>query len=394
MIPPYYTFQIPIKIVSGQKALESVPEEMGQLGTCRPMVLTTPELVRTGAVSTVLEAFRHSDLTIDEIYQIVPKKPTAKLIRDLANSFIEQEYDGLLAIGGGTVIHTGKYLEQRLTGEGPSLLPSGAPLGGGIPLKIPFIAIPALPGSGPEAPCAVFAPAEELKGDKEPLSAACLPDLVVVDGRLSRPLSPLHTAASAMDTLSHAIDAYTAPDNNPMRNGYALSAILLVRDHLRRAVRHSGDKEARLGLANGAMLASVASAHAPQGLTRNVAQCLGWLCNIPQTMAESVLLPHCMEYEMPRKEEAYAELLLPLAGSEIYSDTDRQDRGRKTVYYIKNLVRTYQDICGLPTGLAQLDVKRSAFGAIAEGAARRLASQSWTYDRVQEDVFNILNLAY
>ena len=207
-------------------------------------------------------------------------------------------------------------------------------------------------------------------------------------------LSPRDTVLSAIDTLCHAIETYTCLQKNPLSDGYAFSAITLVRENLPRAVKYGRDRKARHALANGALLSSIALLNSQAGIAHTMAYALEEICQISHEEAIGILLPPCMDNNMMKLDDQYGELLLPLVGPEIYADTQRHERGRKSAQTIRNILSDYHQKYGIPVCLSEIGVKRSNFDSIV---ARCLKNSALLYNPTEvqeEDLRNILNLAF
>ena len=115
----------------------------------------------------------------------------------------------------------------------------------------------------------------------EYISAQLMPDVAVLDPRMTMTLPPRTTASTGMDTLCHAIEAYSCIQKNPVSDAYALTAVGLVRENLIKAVRFGGSAKARLALANASFLAGAAFSNSMVGIVHAIGHALGGVCGVP-----------------------------------------------------------------------------------------------------------------
>ncbi len=239
---------------------------------------------------------------------------------------------------------------------------------------IPFLAVPTTAGTGSEAtPVAVISnPAKHVK--QEYISGHLLPDAAFLDVRMTMTLPPKVTASTGVDALCHAVEAYTCLQKNPMSDAYAVSAISLIIPNLPQAVKKPGDKKARLAMANASLMAGTSFGNSMVGLVHAIGHSLGGICHVAHGDAMSILLPHVMRYNLEKCRETYGELLLYLAGPEVWVSTPAEQRAEASVQRITDFIASFHELCGLPlrlrdTGRVQeSDLENVAQSAINDGA--------------------------
>ena len=135
------------------------------------------------------------------------------------------------------------------------------------------------------------------------------------------------------------------------------------------AVREGKNRKARMVMANGSLLAGAAFSNSMVGLVHAIGHALGGVCRVAHGDAMTILLPAVMQYNLPVCRERYGELLLHLAGPEVYAQTPADQRAEKTIEFLTRLRRELADLCGLPTCLQETGkVNRSDFDAVAKKA--------------------------
>ena len=163
-----------------------------------------------------------------------------------------------------------------------------------------------------------------------------MPDVAILDPKMTKTLPPRITASTGMDTLCHAIEAFSCLQKNPLSDAYAAQAIELVRDYLLKAVCHGYSKEARLAMANASFLAGAAFSNSMVGVVHAVGHALGGVCHVAHGDAidDPSARRVCFSTGRSAKKE-YAKLLLYLAGPEIYVKTPEEKR--QTARYMRCL---------------------------------------------------------
>lgn len=367
MLPLYYEYHNPVKILSGEGALENIPYELGVLEAKAPLLLSDAGLVQVGAVDLVL---RHMRPAVPKaVFTEIPPDSSVAVVNQIARFFTESGCDSILAVGGGSVIDTAKgvrmVIGQNATDlealMGCEVLTAGR--------HIPFIAVPTTAGTGSECtPVAVISnPEKHVK--QEYISAHLLPDAAILDLRMTATLPPKVTASTGVDALCHAIEAYTCLQKNPMSDAYAVAAMGLIWKDLPRAVEKPGDKQARMAMANASLMAGTAFGNSMVGLVHAIGHSLGGICHVAHGDAMSILLPHVMAYNLEACRDSYSQLLLHLAGPEVYVSTPEAQRAEKATALVRDFIAGLHRTCGLPITLRETGrVTEDQFEAVARTA--------------------------
>lgn len=148
-------------------------------------------------------------------------------------------------------------------------------------------------------------------------------------------LPPAITSATAMDALSHAVEAYSCLAKNPVSDAHARSAMELIRDNLFEVMAHPENEKGRLALSVAANLAGVAFSNAMVGMVHTLGHTVGAVCGVPHGTCMAILLPYGMEYNLHKNERLISELLLPLGGEQVYVQTPRHRRAQKVISLIR-----------------------------------------------------------
>lgn len=366
MLPLYYEYHNPVKLLSGEAALENIPYELHALEAKAPLLLSDQGLVAVGAVDTVLKAI--APVKPKAIFTQIPPDSSVAVVNQIAGFYEDNGCDSLIAVGGGSVIDTAKGVRMVISQQaediealmGCEVLTAGR--------HIPFIAVPTTAGTGSEVtPVAVISnPARKVK--QEYISAHLLPDVAVLDLRMTVTLPPKVSASTGIDALCHGVEAYTCLQRNPMSDAYAVSAIGLIMENLPRVVASPKDKGARMAMANASLMAGTAFGNSMVGLVHAIGHALGGVCHVAHGDAMSILLPHVMEYNLDKCYNEYSRLYLHLAGPEKYAATPENRRARAAVDCVREFISAFA-ACGLPQTLRDTGkVTEDQFEAVARTA--------------------------
>ena len=389
----YFEFCNRTKLLCGELALEHIPGELRGLGIQRPFLLTKDSLRKRGLAQLLEKPLREAGMAFACIFGHVPPDSAVAVVEQAAAAFREAGCDGIVALGGGSVLDTAKGMEIVLSQGGRLKEHMGADiLSRGS--RVPLIAIPTTAGTGSEATC-VAVIRDEARGVKmEFISEHLLPDVAVIDPRMTLSLPPRMTAATGMDALVHAVEAYTCLQRNPLSSAHAAAALRLIGENIERAVENGRDAQARLHMALAAAISGAAFSSSMVGLVHALGHACGGVAGAPHGEAMNILLPWCMEYNMPALAPLYGELLLPLAGEAAYMAAPPQQRPAAAVAFARNLSKKFRDACGLPATLQEAGVRREQLPAIARAATRDGAMLYNPVDAGEGECMEILQKAF
>ena len=334
-IPDYYEFCCRVNMVAGFTALEKIPELLLSMGSANPMILTDPGVKNAGLVEVVLRAVGDK-LFIKVIEDGVPPDSDLKVVNALAKLYREKGCDAIIAVGGGSVLDTAKGINILVSEKADDLLQfTGA---GALKRKLnPLIAVPTTAGTGSEVTMVAVIADPEKNRKMLFVSHVLLPDAAIIDPRMTLTLPPHITAATAMDALAHAVEARVMLAKNPLSDAHAREAIELIVRHLFTVMKDPSDSEGRLGLAMAATLAGIAFSNAMVGMVHAIGHSVGSVCHVAHGTCMAILLPYGLEYNLHKVEDHIAELLLFLAGPDVYSRTPKNLRALETIAFIRKM---------------------------------------------------------
>ncbi|MCF6466214.1 iron-containing alcohol dehydrogenase [Clostridium sp. Cult2] len=393
MLPEYYEFKNSVKIISGKNALENIPFELSNLEANRPLILTTKSMIRNGQLNIVTNAMENANIEIGLIFKDIPQDSSVEMVNRISQLYKDNNCDSIVAMGGGSVIDTAKGVNMLVSTNATDLKEyMGLEILGGK-LK-PFIVVPSTSGTGSEATLVSVIADTTRKVKMEFISYSILPDVAVLDPRMTVTLPPKLTASTGMDALTHSIEAFSGFQKNPISDVYALTSIELISNYLEKVVVDGKNEEARLALANGSLMAGIAFSNSMVGIVHAIGHACGGVSNVPHAEAMAILLPHCMNLNLELCEGEYARILLAFSGSEVYSQTPKEERGRRCIDEIRKFINKFNEICGLPTKLRDVGVNKEDLETIAKTAINDGAAIVNPVEVTFDRVMNILEEAY
>lgn len=343
-LPDYYEFCCSVKLVAGHNALEKIPSLLAALGAGKPMIITDKGVAGAGLIKIVTEAIS-SGIQIGIIADNVPPDSDLKVVNQLAKLYRQNQCDAIIAVGGGSVIDTAKGVNIVVSENADDLMKfSGA---GALKRALkPLIAVPTTAGTGSEVTLVAVVKDQEKHLKMAFTSYFLLPDISVLDSRMTMTMPPFISAMTGMDALTHAIEAYYCLQKNPLSDSHAHAAISMICKNILEVVKNPGNKDARLAMAIAASLAGIAFSNSMVGLIHNLGHSVGSVCGAPHGACMSILLPYGLEYNMHKCRAEIAELLLPIAGPDIYRVTPGEIRADKVVALIRKMNNDLHEATG------------------------------------------------
>lgn len=393
-VPPYFEFVNSAKLLAGEYALENIPSEMRLLGSSRPMILSDSTLEKIGTVSVLIQALSKGGMKPSAVYIDIPLDSSIEKVNEISAIYRENNADGIIAIGGGSVIDTAKGLKMLISQGGRDIMNYAGSEMLGRGQSVPFTAIPTTSGTGSEATGVAVIKDGERKVKLEFISSFLLPDIAVLDVRALESMPARITALTGLDALTHAIEAYSCLQKNPISQCYALSAIKLIVENLEEAIRKPKDKKARISMAIASYIAGAAFSNSMVGIVHAIGHSVGGVCSVAHGEAMTILLPVCMRYNLGFADDDYADLLLYLSDAETYASTEKTRRAEKAVEVVENFISRIKAAAPIATNLSERGVRRSDFEQIAIRAMNDGALIVNPRSADKDDILKILEKAF
>ncbi len=308
MLPDYFQFSLPTQVVYGIGITNQLAEPVRSFGRRKAILITGKVLHKAGPVAKVQKGFSDTDIRITCIFDDVPPNSTIDTVNKCAALGKKHKCNLVIAVGGGSVLDTAKVANLLMVKGGKPEDHMGAYLLGQNESLLPAIFFPTTAGTGSEVTrVAVIADPEH--DVKLPFTEEqFLPSLAILDPELTVSMPGKLTAATGMDALTHAIEAYVDKEWSPASDALALHAIRLISRHILGACADPSDLTARGAMLVGSFLAGVAFSHSMVGMVHGISHALGGVYHIPHGLANALVLPEVMAYNLPHQRERYADI--------------------------------------------------------------------------------------
>ena len=357
-----FTFQTCPNIVFAPGASSRIAGIVAETGA-RRVLLVTDAGVRGAGLTRGAEAELAAAGIALSVFDRVVADPPAAVVEAAAAQARAEGVDLVLSIGGGSALDTAKlvaYLAR--SGEALDTL-YGVDIAKGQ--RLPLVLVPTTAGTGSEVtPIAIVTtPSEEKKGV---VSRRLLPDWAILDPELTLGLPAPVTAATGIDAMVHAIEAFTSRHRkNPISDQFARQALALLSGNLREACRDGRNLEARSAMLLGASLAGMAFANAPVAAVHALAYPIGALFHVPHGLSNALVLTPVMRFNLSEATPLYAELapiLDPTAAGRPAADAAGM--------FVAALEALCRD-CGVPASLAAVGIGPGDLDRMAADAMKQ-----------------------
>ncbi|MGC8602549.1 MAG: iron-containing alcohol dehydrogenase [Desulfomonilaceae bacterium] len=305
---PFFTWVNRGRILYSPGSRDEIAFELGQLGASKPLVITDKGLVKAGVADQVVDKLKVSELDIAGVFDAVRQDARMENINEAAQFYRDSGADSLVALGGGSVMDTakavnilvGKELEDfKPLADQAALWENAAPLP-------PHIALPTTAGTGSEVTNVIVVLDSDSKSKVAVTHPFCNADLSILDPELTIKLPSKITAFTGMDALTHAIEGITSTGAQPISDALGLQAIRLIAHALPLAVSEPENVEARGDMLIAATMAGMCFCNSMLGATHAMAHALGALYAVPHGLANAVMLPVVMEFNIEETAERYS----------------------------------------------------------------------------------------
>lgn len=313
-LPDEFSFSCPLKINCGSRALENLPAELSAFNASAPLILASRDQVGKKRVSSVVDAFKTSGLTLG-IYDRLPDQPQPDLMPVLARMYRDGGCDSIIVLGHGSVVDTAKCLNLRVSagfhrGAGDSGREAVEP----GPLH-PLMLVATAGGNGDE----VTGYAND--GVRRLCSPRLIPTAAFIDPAIMVDRNDRDVVDGALIALVHAVEAFLDDSAGPMGRAYASSAIELIMKHLPDVLRQTDRKKNLCAAVNGQVAAGCAFFSSSPGICHVMATGLKEGTDLPLGFLMAILLPHMVAEAGFNQPDRVGELLYPIAGADNFAVT-------------------------------------------------------------------------
>jgi len=341
----------------GVGSIQEIGKTTQRAGIKKALIVCDPTMVSLGFSQKISDILSKEGLG-SVIFDKCVENPRVGDITEGAKVFNEQGCDGIIALGGGSPIDQAKAIRvvAKYGGTAVDFGMMGGRAGeikGDVP---PMIAVPTTSGTGSEATrVAVITDPE--KGVKFFLGSPFLMATnVILDPELTASMPPKVTAATGMDALVHALEAYVSPRANPIADSFGRTAFILIGKSLKKAVDNGKDLNARSDMSMASLVAGIAFGIAGLGAVHSLAHPLGARYNVPHGLANSLMLPQVMKYNAKTSEARYVEAM-KFMGKDVRSAIEAADA----------MTQFAADL-GLPTRLSEVNIPEDGIIQLSKDA--------------------------
>jgi len=298
-----FIFRFPTKIVFGPGTAKEVGMEIEELRKTRALIVTDQVLVQTDLIRIIQKVLGKKCVGV--FSDVVPD--TGLHIVNAGTEYGRKlGADILVSVGGGSVIDTAKGMAICLAKGGRLEDHAGFNILSG-PIT-PHIVIPTTAGTGSEVTYAAVIKDHEQKRKLLFADNYLIPNVAILDPYMTVGLPRLTTAATGMDALSHCVEAIHSRQSEPMADAVAFHGIRMIREYLPKAVENGGDIIARGQMLIAACIAGAAFSNAQVGMVHALAHSIGAKFGVPHGIANSILLPHCILYNLDACLDRYSQI--------------------------------------------------------------------------------------
>ena len=355
-----FIFNTPKSIRFGSGGLNLLGDLVrAQIGS-RVMLVTDPGMMATGIIERALTVLQAAGVTV-ELYKDVVADPPAAVIHAAADQAKSTGVEGIVGLGGGSSLDVAKLVAVLALGR--EELPGMFGVGNVKGPRLPLVLVPTTAGTGSEVtPISIVTTGTNEKMGV--VSPVILPDMALLDPELTLDLPPHITAATGIDAMVHAIEAYASAsaNNNPISRMLAAQALTLLGRSLLKAVQQGSGIAARSDMLLGSMFAGQAFANSPVAAVHALAYPLGGHFHIPHGLSNALVLPHVLRFNTRTSPQPYAELA-PFAFPELIS-LEGQARAEAFCDRLAELSAA----CGLPQSLRAMNIPRDFLPRLAADA--------------------------
>jgi aldehyde dehydrogenase (NAD+) len=352
-----FVYRNPTKLIFGENSCGDIGIEVGELGCSKAFLVTDPGIVDTGMAERITKALGSKFAgTFDQCVQDCG----LHIINEAAGVAKAAGADCLVSLGGGSTIDTAKGMAILLTEGGKIEDYAGLQMLNRP--QTPHIAIPTTAGTGSEVTYA-FVVKDWDKNQKLIFADTfVIPNVGILDPTLTEGLPPGLTATTGMDAMTHAVEAIHALQAMPMSDAMAMHAIRLIMEYLPTCVENGGDLFARGEQQIAATMAGIAFGNAQIGMVHAMAHSVGGLYKVPHGLANSIILPHVMLYNMDECADRYAMVADAMGlDTKGMSDLEASEAAANAIWDLTKKM-------GVPQKLSEVGVPEDGLDAAADMA--------------------------
>lgn len=350
-------FIVPGKIVSGSGALEAAESALKAFGK-KALIVTDKVMIDLGNCAKVEAALKNEGIDY-VIYSDITGEPTDVMIDGGVKVYKENSCDFIVALGGGSPIDSMKAIASLIENGGSISDYMGKVIDVPVP---PMVAIPTTAGTGSEA--TQFTIITDTKKDIKMLlkGAVLMPTLAIIDPQFTMTAPPKITAATGLDALCHAVEAYTSRKAQTLSDTFAVSAVKRIFKFLPVAFKDGKNEEARVEMSVAALEAGIAFNNASVTIIHGMSRPIGALFHVAHGLSNAMLMKECLKFALPGAYDRFADLGRAI-GAAKEEDSD-EAAAKKFLKEIENITKVLET----PT-LEEYGIDREKFFSVIDKMA-------------------------
>ncbi len=357
-----FSFQTTPAMLCEVGATARIGEIMAARGCRKVALVTDPMILELGLADAALTGLRAAGVEVWTFSEVVADPPEEMVLAAVSTA-IAEGIDGVVSVGGGSSLDTAKLIAVLTRSKQPLSQMYGLGLVKGE--RLPLVLAPTTAGTGSEVtPISIVTTGTSEK--KGVVSPQLLPDWAILDAELTVGLPAAVTAATGIDAMVHAIEAYTSKvKKNVVSDCLARQALELLGANIRTACHDPQDRDARSAMLLGSMLAGMAFANAPVAAVHALAYPLGGHFHVPHGLSNALVLPYVLDFNMPEAEALYADLA-PI----VFPDLAGKPAAARAAGFVEAFKALGPDL-GMQTRLSEVGVSHNNLPMLAEDAMKQ-----------------------
>ncbi len=361
----FFQFYSPTRIVGGKPGLlGQLAPELAPFAGLRAGIVTDPVLGTMIYFRSLETSLAEAGIEVAAVYQDVPQDSDVDVVHAVRDLFAANRCDMIIAVGGGSVIDTAKAVNIVMTHGGELRDYQGAHIL--TETLLPLVVVPTTVGTGSEVTMVAVIADSQDKRKLTLLDHRLSPTLAVLDPQVTFSLPPKLVAATAMDALTHALEAYIDLEHSPFGDLWAVAAADMIRDNLATALQPEGFAEARTRLQWASTMAGIAFNHSMVGIVHAMAHALGAVAKIPHGVANSLMLTEGLQFNSEEVADRIADI--GVRAGFVKAMVDTSATAQATIAAVAALRATACRSTGIPETLVQAGVRRDQLPLLVERA--------------------------
>lgn len=364
-----------------------LPEEIKRRGYTSVLLVSDKDLVRFGIVKSITSLLEEANIQY-RLFTEIKQNPTVTNVQDGLAVLKECGADVIVALGGGSAIDTAKAIGIISNNPDFSDVVSLEGVADTTKKSLPIIALPTTAGTAAEVTINYVITDEQNAKKMVCVDPKDIPVLAIVDAELMSSMPKGLTAATGMDALTHAIEGYITLGAWELTNMFHLEAIKMIAKYLPLAVADGADMEAREKMALAQYVAGMGFSNVGLGLIHGMAHPLGAMFDIPHGVANALLLPYVMQFNMESSMEKYADIAVAM-GVDV-QNLSLKEKAQAAV----DAVRKLSIDVNIPQKLSMLGVDKASLPALSRAALADVCTPGNPRKVELSDILSLYELAF